>query len=92
MWHHNGVRKKDSNAISFPDVLTINAVKYVATGAVFHEGGADGGHYIAYVRPNGATWLCKNDAVVTESSPHEAPAWFTNLSIVLYTRVDALSQ
>ena len=91
MWHHNGVRKKDSNAISFPDVLTINAVNYVATGAVLHEGVADGGHYIAYVRPNGATWLRKNDAVVTESSPHEAHARL-NLSKVLYTRVDALSQ
>lgn len=46
--------------------------KYVLYSVLVHSGGAFGGHYYAYVRPNnGDQWVKFNDSVVTEVQKRE---------------------
>ncbi|MEW5319855.1 MAG: hypothetical protein WDW38_010976 [Sanguina aurantia] len=46
--------------------------KYRLHSVLVHSGGVHGGHYYAYVRPDGKQWLKFEDDRVTKEEPHRA--------------------
>lgn len=46
--------------------------KYKLLAVLVHSGGTVGGHYFAYMRPNGKQWLKFDDEIVTKVQPVQA--------------------
>lgn len=46
--------------------------KYKLHSVLVHSGGVHGGHYYAYIRPDGKTWLKFDDTAVTIESEEKA--------------------
>lgn len=45
---------------------------YKLHSVLVHSGGVHGGHYYAYIRPDGKTWLKFDDTAVTIEDEHKA--------------------
>ena len=77
-------RHKNNALVDFPTDQPLDLSKYIigykATsykyklfGVANHMGGVNGGHYTAFIRPNGEKWLCCNDTSVSEMAGATSP-------------------
>jgi hypothetical protein len=98
-------RTKLDQEYEFEDVLdfrgyvseSIPETRYRLKGVIVHQGEADIGHYLSYVRDEGDTWICLNDSgvqiVATAVMRNDANGMTVGSSayLLFYERADATS-
>jgi len=60
----DGASQKDMHAMALPNEIVISGTRFIKAAVVNHVGKTIAhGHYVAFaVRPDGVTWLERNDA------------------------------
>ena len=59
----DGASQKDMHAMALPNEIVISGTRFIKAAVVNHEGKTIAhGHYVAFVRPDGVTWLERDDA------------------------------
>ena len=59
----DGASQKDMHAMALPNEIVISGTRFIQAAVVNHVGKTIAhGHYVAFVRPDGVTWLERDDA------------------------------
>ena len=75
----------DNISLPLQDDDTEKMQEYCVTSFIVHEGGLDGGHYVAYVKESDKKWYCYNDRSKTEVSGDDLIEAKTQAYVVKYS-------